>query len=466
MPALPALPLPSLPLPVGAKVMVAGHSYAADAGFTGVSGGSTLNNITATMTGLNPWLQSLNSSINADFWGDYSTPYPNGGDSNRASAAINGGNQGVGGDQFVPGDLGLGQVGFYDRIPFFIARGIQIAVVEMGINDFVPARGNQPASVVISRAMASYDRLRNAGIYVIAPGIIPVSSAWIPDGDPKLADLDTYNAFLAARAASDLGFRYVDMTSVFGAASGRPVAGLMRDGLHKTDKGSYLYAQLVNAVLAPMVTAGEFRSRDPLVSNSYPSFGLLGTGGTAGAGVTGLVATNFTAARASGDATIVASKEVISGSLEKQVFVVTPGAATSRLTMNLATASNPLLSTLGWAVGDWVQLTTTIELSAWDGWVRATGQVAAGTSAATLFNSILPRSQGSTANTLPTDGYALAFVSAPFQIPATSDRIRTSATGALLDCYVLGGASGIGTIKVSKPILRKITDPRTAWNLP
>lgn len=460
-----SVPLPALPLAAGAKVLVAGHSYTAANIFTGVSSGSTLNNITSQMTGVNSWLQALDARYNLDVWGNYDTPYPNGGEANRASAGVDGANQGIGGDQFVASDLGLGQVGFGPRIPYFKQLGPGIVVTEIGINDFVPIRGNQNAATVIARADACFSEMERAGIYVVAPSLMPVSSAWIPDGDSRLADLDTYNAWLAARATDPAhpGFRYVDLTGIFGAASGRPAAGVHYDGLHPTDWAARLVAAATHDVLKTMVSSGEFRSRDPSVSNSYPRAALAGTGGTLSSGGTGVIADGFTFARASGDATVVASKEA--GTFNKQVFVVTPGASTSRFTMNLAAADNPLLSTLSWSVGDWVQSLVYIEMSDWAaGWVRATHQSAAGTSAAALFASIAHRSRSNTLAQIGSGALAFWSVGTPFQIPATSDRIRLSGAGALLDFIVLGGAAGTGTIKVSKPILRRVTDPRAVWN--
>jgi len=80
--------------------MIAGHSYTGGNGFTAATP-PNVTNVTTVMTGLNSWLQALDARYNLDIWGDYATLYPNGGEANRASASVNGMNQGIGGDQFI-----------------------------------------------------------------------------------------------------------------------------------------------------------------------------------------------------------------------------------------------------------------------------------------------------------------------------------------------------------------------------
>jgi hypothetical protein len=56
-------------------------------------------------------------------------------------------------------------------------------------------------------------------------------------------------------------------------------------------------------------------------------------------------------------------------------------------------------------------------------------------------------------------------LSEPIQIPrgANIDTIKTSVAFAKIE--FLKRASGTGTIKLSRPIIRKVPDPRPSWNL-
>jgi hypothetical protein len=62
---------------------------------------------------------------------------------------------------------------------------------------------------------------------------------------------------------------------------------------------------------------------------------------------------------------------------------------------------------------------------------------------------------------MPTSGFSGWWYSDPVRIVDGTDRIRPGF--AIVE--VLKGAAGSGTIKISRPFIRKVNDPRPAWKL-
>ena len=448
-------PPPPLPLAVGARYMDYGHSFVSRGWFTGSSDGINLPLIqfASRMIGTPPWVRGIDQRYNVDTVVDVNAPNRGAGVTNLMNAC----NQGYAGGMLSDAINGA---------PYAASLKPDIVRIVYGINDILASRSTADITADFTTL---FNIFRAKGIWTVAALIYPVAASRIPDGDPRLITMAEVNAWLRAQAGVRTGFRIQDTEAVFGAIRPNQPYWLEITGLHLQDRGNYADAvDLHTNVLSAMVSSGSYYNVDPTVSNLLTYTGYLGTAGSK-TGITGNVATGNNAVKGTGTSTIVASKEVISGSFEKQVFTITPvNDGTLVHSMDMRRAANETLASLGLAVGDWVQFMQFFELSAWNGWVRAYFQPIFSTGTTTKQTLTVLRSEGTSgAQLLPTSGISFWAISDPFQIPSgfSIDTLRQNTTNTLLGLNWRSDVSGTGTIKVSKPILRKITDPRPAWNL-
>lgn len=461
---LPRRSLPSLPIAAGAKVMAFGHSFIANGYFTGSGDAVNINNFTSLMLGELTWVRALDPRFNIDSWIDTTAP-------NTASAglatAITGSMQGIGGDQLIysattkPGGL--------PREPYMAARQPDIIYLVFGVNDVIFG-GYSDATPIIALYDQMLTLLRGAGIWVVAATIAPVGSAYLADGDPRLAIIQDFNTWLKGQqTAGREGLKVLDVEAVLGV--GRPSQSywLQTDGLHLQERGAYATGQALLTILQTMVSTGSYYNLDYTQSNLMPLATLAGTGGSK-SNITGDVASSCNAARSVGTSTIAASKTTIgSGPYEKQVFTVTPvNDGTTVHMLQFQQNSNVTLSSLGIAAGDWVQMMQRIELSAWDGWVRAYPTLLLGQGGTNRFTHTVMRNNSSAGTyILPTGGLDFWAISDPVQISSalSINTLRASGGNFHLSAAWLSTVSGTGTVKVSTPILRRVVDPRPAWKL-
>jgi hypothetical protein len=117
------------------------------------------------------------------------------------------------------------------------------------------------------------------------------------------------------------------------------------------------------------------------------------------------------------------------------------------------------------AEGDWIEAAMYVEVSPWNAWVDISLELPLrdGWQARSRVDAMLPRDRR--AQRWPSVGWKGWLLSDPVQIPrgANIDTVRTSLSFARVE--FLKGASGTGIIKLSRPIVRKIPDPRPDWNL-
>jgi hypothetical protein len=336
-----------------------------------------------------------------------------------------------------------------------------IIILDIGINDITQEIYPDSASMI-----ADYDRqlklLRAAGKHVIAMAIQQTLSTPI-GSDANQIRLDV-NEWLADEYENERsGFVFVDQTLTI---VGSPSPYLISDGTHPNELGGYVVANdYLLPVLRTMISPGNYYDTDPTHENVMPDRGMLGTTGTKGTGVTGNVATNYNVTR-TGASTIVASKEIINGSFEKQVFTITPISDASTIhQIRVQKTATTTLASMGLEPGDWVQQYLYVELSAWDYWSRAQTALIVGTSTTTTFTAYSMRYTAPTPNVLPSGGVAGWWISDPFQIPDDSTHARLNQVGSVINVFWFSPSTGTGVIKISQPIIRKMDDPRPLWNL-
>lgn len=447
---------PALPLATGAKVLGFGHSMISRAHSTQGGGANPITLIRATKRGVLNWCKWLDQRFNIDVWGDQNAP-------SWATPVnvnmYNGANQGFNGDALqyqsstTPGTLA--------RTPYSLARKPDIIYLDIGQNDIFYL--NLDASTLQGLYDLQLRQLNRAGVWVLASTVYP-SLTYGPGTAQDNVRL-AFNSWLKAQPALRTGLHVVDADTVLGTSVNLSYQDTASGG-HLTDLGGYtVAANLVLPALQAMVTSGNHYDTNPADNNIFPSAtaGMLGTSGSKGSGVTGNVATGWSAFRNAGTSTIVASKEVISGALEKQVFTITPVSdATPTHIGTLRLTTSPTMTSLGLNVGDWIQFLWFIELSAWNYWLGHDVFLGADASGTAKMQS-----WANAVGTLPEPANALSFwsVGEPMQIPSGANNVSFG-TQSMLNYQWSSAGTGTGIIKVSQPILRKITDPRTAWHLP
>jgi hypothetical protein len=251
------------------------------------------------------------------------------------------------------------------------------------------------------------------------------------------------------------------------------LTGYSTDGVHPAPPAAYQAALAVNSVLAGMISPGTTFDPDPRTTNLMDGT-LSGTTGTAGNGVMGSIADHWTATVTGGFAGIAAgskveaSKEAMADDLEKQVFTITPiDDASPDSYHTLEFTYDPEISLAdGQAVeGDWIEAIMYVEVSPWNAWVDISLELLLrdGWQARSRAQAMLPHDRH--VQRWPSVGWKGWLLSEPVQIArgANIDTIRTSLSFARVE--FLKGASGTGIIKLSRPIVRKIPDPRPDWNL-
>jgi hypothetical protein len=455
-------PMPQLPLANGTKVEALGHSFinygvvqaylASQAATLGHQG------LTTTNRGVTRWLEAVDGRFNLDVLPDLANPWFPPSSFNAATGSY----QGKSGDTLEPFDGIAGLIGFTVRAPYCIARGPGIVYIDGPINDVSRSRSYAQITAACDGLI---NQLTDAGIWVVLQTMSWTSTLGAA-GDPRYTVLDQVNAWIIAQAGRR-GVKVCDTTAIDGPHSGidANAAAMFWDGsLHPSYQLARLRSNVLLPILQAMVTAGERRNLNPLAANLFPLAGTPGTTGTKSAGVVGNVATGMRVDTSTAS-TIVASKEVVAVGDEKQVLTITPVAnATVQHTCTYRMITGPTLASLGMVAGDWAEIDVVVELDDWAGWdipvtqqqgpaYMDNGLYATGTKLFQANNGVSGRNG------------TFILTSKLWWPPGLAvDNIRWQS--AMLTLRWLSAAAGVGVVKIRSPILRKIADPRAAWNLP
>ncbi|MCO5092655.1 SGNH/GDSL hydrolase family protein [Bosea sp. (in: a-proteobacteria)] len=165
--------------------------------------------------------------------------------------------------------------------------------------------------------------------------VIPI----LPKGqtvETRTAAMLATNANIRARAAADQRYIITDMEAVFNPRSAASPAQ-SGDGVHPLEYGAYLigkeWARVMTPILPPF---GSILPTTVTAENLCGNPLLTGTAGTKGGTnpPTGDVATGWNLGRASGDATIVASKGALANGAEAQVVQFSGGTSATAATLS------------------------------------------------------------------------------------------------------------------------------------
>ncbi|PZR89632.1 MAG: hypothetical protein DI537_20510 [Stutzerimonas stutzeri] len=457
-------PLPSLPMAAGAKVVGVGHSFIQRGGWGILSGGKPRDLSVSNVRGVLPWIRLRDNRFNLDVWHD---PTNNLGTDNYLTGAF----QGVGGDHIVTEG---GAPGVVARLPYVAALRPGIVYLDIATND-ISSAPNVSVALVVGRLDTLLTLLRNEGIWTVIQTVAD-RGAW-PQGDDRASIVAGVNEWIKAQATRD-GVRVADCTELgFNYPTFDPTL-FGGDVLHPNPKGGNAMAGVVLPILQEMVAPGDHMDLTDAsifgASNLWADAAGATTASSTATGTSGTRVSTLVIARSSGDSTVVAAVED-AGTYKKQVATWTmSGTETGnryeewRLRKN---GSSITLASLGIVPGvDWLEAGCYVELSPWDGWLAVQLQLEfydAGNAQKYIARGGLSNPDRSTQDLpLAASGFSGWLKVPAFLIPGDVGAINWTAASRPLVIEVNRRVAGPGgTLKFSKPFLRKCSDPRIAWNV-
>lgn len=452
--------LPSLPLPLGARVVLHGDSQSGWNNWGGVSLASD-RAAPSYAFGAVETLFGAHPRFDVSSWFDEGDPW---------RRLLAGANQGLFGDhlQWTKPDFGNGIV---PRLGHTIARNAPIVILQGGTNSLNSGddQSGVPASAayVIARLDEALRICRRAGRWCILETLLPRGD-W-PAADPRQSELVAVNAWIRSQSGRDGVLGIWDSWDVL-APGGQLDPSMFIEGgagIHRNQRGAYAAAfsgaASLQSILLPAVSPGSVFNQDPVPSNllGAGTANLAGTTGTKiGIATTGAVASGCSLRMIRGGSTQVASKEGVSGALTRQVLTITPvndglngGYHISDFTLPALTTDLPPAGAFLQA-GIFVEIGDTPSISHT---VLTTTVLGGATS------RLVSRAMFGNTNTFRAGGpgnRSFWVVSKPFQLPVAStfDRITM-----VMSTYLRLDASDVPVIRYSRPWLRVVPDPRPAW---
>jgi lysophospholipase L1-like esterase len=451
--------LPPLPLKSGAKVAFLGDSIIRRG-----HANPTPKEMSSYARGEHFWAKVYDQRCRIETWYDDNDPLGRTvSGSPKPGPGFNGANQGLDGDHSVaefsvPGTL--------SRLPYVLARNPDIVLLHVGTNDI---NSGVDANTVIARLKQNLDAIRAAGKWSIISTIYPRSTsghfAW-PAGHRKWANRRAVNAFIKSLQATE-GVVVFDPNPLLTdpkTASGEEewLPGLSNDGVHPDPRGAQPAGEALAKLLTNLVSPGSVIETDPANSNLLAQAALSDTGGGKGAGVSGDVARGWNVS-SSGALTVTCSKETAGQRIEKQILTINAGAdqgGSARYDTIALNHPDITLANAGVKPDDWIAFGAFFEVSPWDGWISHCCQLSQRQGQAIQWVSFAGKPSNRATEIMPVTGFSGWWFSDPVRIVGEADRLRTSFV-----IEVLRGAVGAGSIKISRPFVRKVTDPRPAWSL-
>jgi lysophospholipase L1-like esterase len=455
--------LPKLPLPVGAKVIGLGDSTVRANHAAPAEG-----QISSYGIGQLVWARALDPRFIFDTWAVAHDPV--------GDRGFDGANQGLDGDHTVA--VRGGVPGVLSRIPYVLARNPAIVYLQVGTNDI---NSHESASSIERNLDRILRQLRAGNVWVLLSTIWPRSTAGVapwPAGDPRWRTRKDVNEWINSQRGRE-GVRIVDANQSLtdmSAPSGEEEwrTGYSSDGVHPGPAAAYHAALAIDTVLAEMISSGSTFATDPRLANLIPDGSLAGSAGVRTSGISGAMASNWSAALTTSDggpvahSTVEGSKEVIEEGLEKQVFLIRPAndaGASPYLILDWTYAPDIRLDHTALSGDDWIQAALHVDVSAWDGWIDISMTLLLGDDGKMMLREDAMRPFDRSLQRWPASGWDGWLVSDPIRIPARTSINRIQTSRAFAAVAFRNTAQGTGTVKFSRPIIRKVPDPRREWNL-
>lgn len=441
--------LPTLPLPTGARVAAIGDSQIAYNSLQ--SGSAPADGVSTNALGFMGYARGIDPRFRFESWFDAADP---------TGRNIAGANQGVFSDRLEQSPAGQPQLGgILGRLPAVLARKPDLLIIEGGTNT-ISFGVDGSAEFVISRINAAITMARRYGVLAMLMTIYP-RPAWAQN-DPRQAIISQVNTWIRSHAGRDGLVAVLDADPILAPGGEIDIGLYQSDLVHANARGAQRLAKdLIIPALQACISAGSIFDQNPVVTNLLATdrANMIGTTGTiSGAGVTGQMATGFSLSLDRNASSILASKEVVAGVLESQVLNITPSdlnaSAYGGCSIVLPAIVGPAI-----VAGDWVQGFLRLETSGAEGFAIARLQMAIRQSTTVRARSYGMNASSGNFSIATSANQALWIMTEPLRVPdaVTFDRIYSS-----LEIY-WDKARPAFQVKVSRPIFRKVNDPRPGW---
>lgn len=446
-------PLPELPLATGAVVVAIGDSQIAFNTFQ--SGGVPIEGANKNALGFITHAQSLDPRFRWENWYEPNDP---------TGRNIGGGNQGVMGDHMTVSPKSAPQLGgVVGRLPSVLARNPDIIILEGGTNTISTGDGGDGSAALIIKSLDDMlTQSRNAGVHSILMTVYP-RLKWQMSDTRRQATLKEVNSWIRSQVGRDGLLAVLDADSVLLDDEGQvDLSKFQSDQIHLNINGANALARVgLLPILQKSIKKGSVFDQNPASDNLFGvSKGrLLGADGVKGRNTVGKVASGCVVASGFNASSVVASKEFVDGAVEVQVLDITPADVSSDAAYGSVIFSPEPLISPNIAGGEWVQGYIHVQSDSSDALALARWQVAVRQGSNSRNRSYGHNASSGNFTTKVQGNGSFWLMTEPMQVTPdlTFDRIHTS-----LEVF-FDKTSEPFKVKISRPIVRKIQDPRPSW---
>lgn len=456
--------LPALPFAPGARLAAIGDSYIGYNNYQGTAvipaaGNTWAINFTQGY-GFLEWARAIDPRFNFDSWYDPADP---------SGRNISGADQGLFGAHLEWSNEDPS--GILTRLPAVLSRKPDILVLEGGTNTISSGdKFGAGAPGFFADVTAKLDKglrlARNAGVWVILPTLY-IRADW-PAGDARYRTLAAVNHWIRAQKGRDGVLDILDANNVLSPGGVQDPSMFQADRVHLSPKGALLTGRdFMLPIIHAAIADGAVFDPSPNNANLYPAAvgNLAGTGGTKGsAQVTGSIADNLRVAIVRNASAVECSKADLGNGFSSQVLTVTATDNNSAAYGEVDVAFPQVFTSGVVGAGEWVYHAIFMEQLSAAQLSTARIQFQLRNLSTIVQNAIgMNTSSGDFATAVPlTSGAGWWIKTNPMQLPLGGSFTNLLAT--LNICFPKNAEPF--QIRLSRPILRKVQDPRPAWGYP
>lgn len=452
--------LPTLPLASGARIAAIGDSYTGFNNYLGTvvspsAASSWAINYTQAY-GFIEWARALDPRFDFDSWYDTSDP---------TGRNISGADQGIFGAHLEWNNED--PTGILTRLPAVLSRKPDILILQGGtntINSGDIAGSDRPGSAadVIAKLEKGLRLARNEGIWVILLTLY-VRGDW-PVGDLRYETLAVVNDWIRRQNGRDGVIGILDANEALSPGGTQDPAMFQADKVHLAPAGALIAGRdYLLPIVEGAISEGSVFAQDPTASNIYPvsAAALSGTSGIKGAQISGDVADGVRISINRNASSIICAKSDLGSGLAGQLLTITPANSSSSAYGEVDIALPQLATAAVVAPEDWIYHAFFMEQLS--GPPLATARVQFQLrNGSTVLENVLAMNTSSTdfVTPLPLGGNAGWWIKTnPMQLPSDTAFTNLLAT---VNIYFPKTAAPF-RVRLSRPILRKVDDPRQSW---
>lgn len=436
----------------GAKVLALGHSMIRRG-----HARQTAPEFSSYARGALTWARGLDPRFRYESWADPNDPWKRG---------FVGANQGIDGDHIVQEFQVPGVV---ERLPYAIERRPDILFLDIGTNDI---NSRVPAQQVVDRFELLLKLAVGKAPWVVLSTIYPRQTtgpwAW-PAGDARWRVLAEVNAWIRGQRSReglvifDPFSALIDRAEPDDGLVGNP--GLFApDGVHINARGALVAGAQLASQFKRLIKEGSWFDPDPRRDNLIPDAHFEGGSGGLRGRVEGTAASGWTLT-AAGSTKISASIEPGPDGVAHQTVTFENAAISFTRATGYASLSTAdiLLKDAHLEPGDWIQPLFFLSASQWEGFKSISSNLTIRSGRTVLWKAA--QSKFTADDTWPDMPWTGWIVGDPIQIPLTGAPDRIGLSSGFVTIAWDTSAQGAGVVRLSRPILRKVEDPRPRWQL-